>query len=206
VVEPLSSPHLDAVVQLHLRSLTGLLRSLGFGATRAYYRGSIRSDRAVAFVDLHQGRVGGFVVGSMNPGELRREILIHNLAETMIGTLVGFARNPPSAVRFLRSVLARGDKGYDTQAAELTYLAVDEEFRGAGIGKRLVEAFGQSIRKKGAAAYELSVDADNLRAIGFYKNLGFLDIGEYREFGSIHKRYRKELGSRDRDVIPRRNK
>jgi ribosomal protein S18 acetylase RimI-like enzyme len=194
VVETLANAHLDAVVGLHTRCLTGLLRSLGDRATRAYYRGFIRSDRGIGFVDLHEGEPAGFVVGSTSPLELRREILRRNSIETLVGTSLGFARNPVSAASFLRSAFARGDRGYDGRAPELTYLAVDEKLRGAGIGRRLVEAFDRAVRGAGGKAYELSVDADNLAAIRFYETMGFAGVCEYREFGILHKRYRRELG------------
>lgn len=191
--EPLATSHLDAVVGLHARSLTGLLHSLGVRATRAYYRGLIRSDRGIGFVEIHEGRPAGFVVGSTSPHELRREILRRNPIETSVGTLLGFVRSPSSAVHYVRSAFASGDRGYDGRTAELTYLAVDETLRGAGIGRRLVEAFDRAIREAGGTAYELSVDADNVPAIRFYETLGFVRIGEYREFGIVHNRYRREL-------------
>ncbi len=193
MVEPLASAHLDAVVGLHARCLTGLLRSLGDRATRAYYRGFIRSDRCIGFVEVHEGEPAGFVVGSTSPQELRREILRRNPIETLVGTLLGFARSPVSAAYFVRSAFARADRGYDGRAAELTYLAVDEKLRDAGIGRRLVEAFDRAVRDAGGTAYELSVDADNLPAMRFYEALGFVRVGEYREFGILHKRYRREL-------------
>lgn len=86
-----------------------------------------------------------------------------------------------------------GDRGYDGRAAELTYLAIDEKLRGAGIGGRLVEAFDRAVRDVGGTAYELSVDADNLPAMRFYETLGFVRVGEYHEFEILHKRYRREL-------------
>ena len=110
-----------------------------------------------------------------------------------MGTSLGFARSPVSAVNFVRSAFARGDRGYDGRAAELTYLAVDERLRGAGIGRRLVEAFDRAVRDAGGMTYELSVDTDNLPAMRFYETLGFVRVGEYREFGILHKRYRREL-------------
>jgi len=193
VVEPLASAHLDAVVGLHARCLTGLLRSLGSRATRAYYRGFIRSDQGIGFVDVHDGEPAGFVVGSTNPQELRREILRRNPIETLLGTSLGFARSPVSAVYFLRSSFARADRGYDSRAAELTYLAVDEKHRGAGIGRRLIEAFDRAVCDGGVTTYELSVDGDNVPATRFYETLGFARVGEYREFGTLHNRYRREL-------------
>jgi ribosomal protein S18 acetylase RimI-like enzyme len=86
-----------------------------------------------------------------------------------------------------------GNEDYDSQAAELIYLAVDQGERSSGVGKQLVEYFSQKLSESGVTAYELSVDADNQNAIRFYDRLGFVEINRYQEFGIDHKRYRMEL-------------
>ena len=193
MVERLTRCHVDAVAQLHLRCLTGLLCDLGVRAVRAFYEGAVRSERAVGLVDLEQGCLGGFVFGSVNPQQLKREILTHRLPQTLVSTCVGVIHRPSTLVSLWNSLVRPGGHGYDVQAPELTYLAVDEEHRTAGIGKKLVESFGQACRERRIFAYELSVDADNQSAINFYDRLGFSGVGEYREFDTLHRRYRKEL-------------
>ncbi len=193
MVETLTSSHVDAVAQLHLRSLTGLLRNLGFREIKAFYKGAVRSECAVAFVDLEQDSLGGFVFGSTNPQQLKREILANSFLETLVGTCVGVIRKPSTLISLWNSLVRASVEGYDAQAAELTYLAVDEKHQTAGIGRRLVDCFDQALRERGISAYELSVDADNQPAINFYDRLGFIPVGEYCEFGVLHKRYRKEL-------------
>ena len=134
----------------------------------------------------------GFVLGSAHPQKLRREILAHAYFKTLAAIGSGVMRKP-STLRFLLSSLRPGDKGYDSQAAELTYLAVDENQRLSGIGRQLVEHFSQKLIESGARAFELSVDTDNHQAIGFYERLGFVEVCRYRKCGIDHKRYRMEL-------------
>ena len=110
VVEPLTSSHVDSVARLHLRSLSGLLRYLGFRAIKAFYKGAVRSECAVAFVDLEQGSLGGFVLGSTNPQQLKREILANSFLETLVGTcrmalrsaLMKRSEEPPLSSQALR--------------------------------------------------------------------------------------------------------
>ena len=134
----------------------------------------------------------GFVLGSAHPQKLRREILTHSYFKTLAGIGSGVMRKP-STLRLLLSSLRPGDKDYNSQAAELKYMAVDQNQRSSGIGRQLVEHFSQKLIESGAGAYELSVDADNHQAIGFYERLGFVEVCRYREFGIDHKRYRMEL-------------
>jgi ribosomal protein S18 acetylase RimI-like enzyme len=79
---------------------------------------------------------------------------------------------------------------------ELTYLAVQAGGQRTGLGTSLVEAFGRELAARGATAYELSVETENVAAIGFYERRSFELVGEYAEFGRSFRRYRLEL---DRD-------
>ena len=185
--------HVDAVARLHSKSLTGLLRDLGPAAIRAFYLGAIKSDYAIAFVVLEQGILQGFVFGSTTPALLKRDILKNSFFETYLSTRLGVLRSPSTLISLWNRTWGSGERSYNAQAAELTYLAVDEETRTAGLGQRLVDGFGQALVERGVSAYELSVDADNGPAISFYHRLGFLRVGEYQEFGIKHLRYRLDL-------------
>ncbi|MFC1694918.1 GNAT family N-acetyltransferase [Pseudomonadota bacterium] len=193
MISAFDSSHVRAVAELHLENLTGLLRELGPGATYAFYHGAARSNSAVGFVYIAENQVLGFIFGSTNPALLRREVLGHSFFRTLIGIASGILRKPGN-LRFLLSSLLPKEKQYDTEIPELTYLAVGGRQRTSGIGRQLVEHFGQELKASGLTAYELSVDHDNRAAIGFYERLGFQDIGGYSEFGIEHRRYRLELG------------
>ena len=192
MLETLNSSHVNAVTQLHILSLTGLLHDLGPRATSAFYHGAACSSSAIGLVYMQESSLLGFVLGSANPQGLRREILVNNFFQTLVGTCSGVIRKP-STLRSLLSSLLPGDRDYDSQAAELIYLAVDQDERSSGVGKQLVEHFSQKLSDSGVTAYELSVDTDNENAIRFYDRLGFVEVNRYREFGIEHNRYRLEL-------------
>ena len=192
MIETLNNSHVGAVTQLHTCGLTGLLRDLGPRATRAFYHGAVCSDSAIGFAYIRESSLLGFVLGSANPQRLRREILANSFFQTLLGTCLGVMRKP-GTLRSLLSSFLPGNEDYDSQAAELIYLAVDQGERSSGVGKQLVEHFSQKLSDLGVTAYELSVDADNKNAIRFYDRLGFVEISRYREFGIDHKRYRMEL-------------
>jgi len=193
MIEPLTNLHVDAVANLHSKSLTGLLRDLGPGAIRAFYLGAIKSDCAIAFVVLEQGIFQGFVFGSTTPALLKQDILKNSFLAVLVSTCLGCLRRPSTLISLWSSTRGSGERGYTEQIAELTYLAVDGKHRTAGLGQQLVDRFGQALVERGVSAYELSVDADNESAIGFYHRLGFLRVGEYQEFGINRLRYRLDL-------------
>ena len=183
--------HVTEVALLHCKSLTGLLSVLGLSAARAYYRGSVQSDWGIGFVCLNGGGVHGFVLGSINPSRLRREVWLRNFRETLWSLSIGIIKRPSAMLALCQSFRVCG-RGRNDRSPELIYLAVDEASTEAGIGAQLVGAFNQALRDRGINAYELSVDVDNSRGIRFYEKLGFRPLDEYWQFGILRRRYRLE--------------
>ena len=190
VIAPLEPEHVAQVARLHCSALTGLLTELGESASRAFYEGCNKAGAATGFVWLNAGEVRGFVLGSVRPDLLKGAVVRANPVATVAGVLGGILRRPAALVWILKSFKGPDQGSFDPAIPELTYLAVHAEERGSGVGIRLVDAFTQAMREAGVSAYELSVDDDNYRAIAFYEGRGFRPISRYREFGTLHRRYR----------------
>lgn len=62
-------------------------------------------------------------------------------------------------------------------------------YRGQGLGQRLIEATLQAARDAGFVRVELSVHADNARAIVLYERVGFVREGIARKSACIDGRY-----------------
>ena len=193
MIVPMAAEHVEEIARLHCASLKGLLTVLGPRAARAYYRGGVRTSSAVGFVFLEDATVRGFVLGSAEPGALKRDVLRANPLDIAFALGAGIIRRPTSLVWLVKSVRGPDEGSYDPHAAELTYLAVSAARRSGGIGRGLVEAFTRAMRERGVSSYELSVDEDNGTAIGFYEKLGFCLVGRYREFDVLHCRYRLDV-------------
>lgn len=70
--------------------------------------------------------------------------------------------------------------GHDGRRGYIHHLGVLEEYRGLGIGKRLIEETEQVLRKQGIEKVHLFVFQDNEPAKAFYRRIGFTerqDIG-----------------------------
>mmetsp|Transcript_54244 Transcript_54244/g.100262 ORF Transcript_54244/g.100262 Transcript_54244/m.100262 type:complete len:252 (+) Transcript_54244:118-873(+) len=63
-------------------------------------------------------------------------------------------------------------------------LAVDEEFRRQGIGKKLLLWCGARARERGAEQLWLHVESNNTAALDFYRNLSFEIGNELEPYGS----------------------
>lgn len=97
--------------------------------------------------------------------------------------LVYFDGNEPIAAG---RIVQPGDTVY-----KIGRLAVLKQYRKQGLGKRLVEDMINYAEGKGGEKIEVGAQ---LRAVGFYKKLGFEAIGEeYEEIGVPHIRMIKIL-------------
>lgn len=66
--------------------------------------------------------------------------------------------------------------------SHITNIAIGEEHRGFGYGRKLTEALMQYLSNLGAAYATLEVRKSNIRAQNLYKSLGFIQLG-------VRKRY-----------------
>ncbi len=68
--------------------------------------------------------------------------------------------------------------------ADITNVAVDEPYRGAGVGRRMLENLMSLGRSRGVRRFTLEVRVSNAAAIGLYEKLGFFTVGVRKNFYS----------------------
>ena len=71
--------------------------------------------------------------------------------------------------------------------ADITNVAVDEAFRGQGIGRRMLEQLMDAGRARGVKAFTLEVRTGNTAAVSLYEKLGFERAGIRRNFYDLPK-------------------
>lgn len=92
---------------------------------------------------------------------------------------------------YILVILHRG-----TRLARLYSIAVDDRFRGRGVGRALILAGEQAAREAGRIDMRLEVRQDNEGAIRLYENLGYVRFGEYEDYYEDHEdayRYQKRI-------------
>ena len=70
--------------------------------------------------------------------------------------------------------------GRTAHTAHLGPLAIAAEEQGTGLAKTMLEASIDRLKQQGVTRVELMVSADNLRALAFYRKLGFQHEGTMR--------------------------
>ncbi len=66
--------------------------------------------------------------------------------------------------------------------SHVTNIAIEETFRGRGIGKQLTAGLMQYLSNLGAAYATLEVRVSNERAQNLYRSLGFMSIGKRKKY------------------------
>lgn len=66
--------------------------------------------------------------------------------------------------------------------AEILTIGVDSRYARAGLGWRLMQAAVREARARSAETMFLEVDETNTSALGLYRKLGFLKVGERRAY------------------------
>lgn len=193
MIRAMHSADVPAVASLHYARIPGLLTRLGRPAAQAWYSAALATGDAIGLVAMDGAELGGFVLGAVHPAGLRASVLRIRPATILGATLLGVLRRPANLPAVLRGRRGPPAGAFDPEMPELIYLATATGRQGLGIGQTLVAAFGNVMRGCGVAAYELSVDDDNTRAIDFYERAGLQQVGSYQEFGTAHRRYRRNL-------------
>jgi len=177
------------IVEAHLLSFSDyFLTSLGGYFLALYYRSFLSSDDHLILVARVENKVCGFVAGTIHERELFQNILV-KLKENWCGFAVvlaikflinsNFRREiweRLAYMRRLKKTLSKSRskiKAYNKMTATLYSIAVLDELRGKGISVSLMRKFEEEMRKKGVTICTLGVRDDNLRAIRFYRKMGW---------------------------------
>lgn len=194
----MTSDDVVATAEIHrLRLPHGFFAELGRHFLAVYHRSFIDSPHAVAVVASIDGRVAGFLVGTIRTAEHYREVVHHHGLQLALHAAAGLLRHPRALAHLVRyrlrryaRAVARYARGTDGEpdrdgprprprgVAVLTHVAVLPGASGHGLGAELVEHFVQAVREAGVAEIRLVTLTGADGAAGFYDRLGFRRLRE----------------------------
>jgi ribosomal protein S18 acetylase RimI-like enzyme len=164
-----------AAAALHAGQIReGFLASLGPRFLGRLYRRVPRVGNSFLLVLEKEGRVVGFLAGSVDVGALYKAFLIRDGAPAVLDCAGRLLRSPRRVFETLR----HGTSG-DPAEAELLAVAVDPEARGLGGGNMLVEGFLTEIARRGRSTADVVVASENVRAIALYRRTGFAVVERF---------------------------
>ncbi len=179
-VRPMTESDVETVVRLHQAAFAdSYMTTFGERFLSAFYQALITHPAGVGWVaaDGSDRPVGFCVGGSDDARSIARDMLRRRPFSFLWPALLNVLRSPRRLARLLQ--LARNyfgprvDAGEVPSTALLMQIAVAESLRGSGAAERMVEAFLGEMRDRGVGTVSLGVEAENARAIAFYRRLGF---------------------------------
>lgn len=134
------------------------------------------------FVALQEGKVSGFVLGgsSKNLQSTRKKFVRENVPSLLWATFISPKLWREAIRRFIAMFSTRSSKHSQSQTTLLEEetaicilsIAVSPELRGTGTAMDLLNFFENSLPHT-LTSYWLAVKSENLRAVSFYKKMGF---------------------------------
>ncbi len=190
----MKSKHIPDVAQLHIDKLDkALISLLGHKFVCCLYQAIIDSNQAFAFVAVGGGRVLGFVSCAEDISTVYKLVLRKSFFKMLPIFLSKMlrVRNIKSAIETLLYPARCSD---EFPSAELLSIVVDEQARGLGLGRKLVQACNNEFRKRGIYLYK-TVVGKPFSSNTFYEHVGFKFVGSSLHHGDkdIHNVYVMEL-------------
>lgn len=158
------------IASIHKRELnnTGFLSECSINFLATFYEEISKYDSTLLFVERSEtGLIKGFIFCSTEGDRYYRRFFVKNIF--MLIPYVSFI------YPFVKSAYKRfiTKKKYPYYRNELVQLAVDGQWHGKGIGKKLIKLVEMEFRKRGVSEYYLQVSSNNNSGINLYESIGF---------------------------------
>ena len=181
---------IPSIIDLHLSSFDKNHFSAVFSKEmlELYFENLLElNDFNLVFYDDDHNELLGYIIAGYNSQEAVNQFIKKNYLLVIL-TLI---KNPRFISEKVSEVSEKifGSKNKKNARCRLYLIAVNQNYKGVGIGKQLINVLENEIRKKGLNLYGLSVRKDNKDAIGFYNQNGYKV--EFENSKSIH--YIKEI-------------
>lgn len=188
---------LEGIVLEHCSSFKNSFSTcLGKKILFQYYQTYFDANPDLFFVAENKNKICGFVMGyycDKNPYSIflknnKKKILL----KTLLRLLLLDCRAWSKFFRLRKKTTVLNEKFESVSKQEkgdLLSISVLKEFRRQGIASLLIESFLNEIQNSGRKYCILSVKKNNIDAVAFYKNKGFV---KYKEDTCLH--YYKVLG------------
>jgi GNAT superfamily N-acetyltransferase len=179
---------------LHRTELAaGALAHMPPGFLASFYRYLANRNDCVVITAENEGRVVGFVVGTLHASSLLKSFVFAKPLETAKhGTRLMRAPRLLFRIISLALKLTSGDKQSHLDDRQLLSIAVDLGSSRLGIGTSLFNAVCEWFRLQGVSDFEIIAATTQTAALRFYKRCGAAEVGKTKLGGldAVRFRYR----------------
>ncbi len=176
-IRKLRSEDIPAVVVLHRKAISYSLNArLGKRHLSRIYKFVNKSEIAVVNIAEIDGKVVGAISATINSEKLSTEIIKSFSQKLLLAT--NLIIRPWLLYNVLEQYQLSLPVIYDNLLINscLASIAVAPEYRGQGIGKKLVASVEDYFKSQNIKFYRLDTFKTNTNAQAFYKKLGFVEL------------------------------
>lgn len=192
VLRDFSSDDFEAVVEMHFKTFKGLFSSdLGKSYLRSFYKEIVFSPENVCYVCKRRTKVVGFICGT---ADAKKAVRLPFKIKFPAYFLAALVRDPKTMVvhliRFAGKFLLFRDSNV---LAELLSIAVVEEVKGRGVGRKLLDHFQHFLLSKDQKKFRVFTDMRYSTGSKFYEKLNFSCVKKANLLGLEVRYYEKVL-------------
>ncbi len=188
--------HIDEILPIHLQELAEDFNTrLGtYYLKNIFFKESVISDIGFGYVFLINGKVAGYITGTLDSSRFfNRELILKHLLEWMYILTSRVVMRPSMLKEMILGYLEMRKFKAMPYKAHLTYIAIDAKYQGRKIGRDLVEAFVDHVRRLGMDGCFTGTNKDWPAANKLYQSAGFTPYGEITLPHSTQITYVKKL-------------
>lgn len=174
---------INDIVKIHQSAFDGFfLTSLGPHFLKLYYSSFIESEDGVVFCAFRQTDVVGFSACSFVSRGFNSSLIKKNLFRYGLEAIRLILTKPKAVIRLIKNLnKEKSDATIEDNGlyAELYSIAVDPSCQGGGVGRKLLMATEEEVKKHNN---QLSLTTDyynNEKTIAFYRSLEYQDFYEF---------------------------
>lgn len=167
---------IENVVEIHFAAFPDFfLSQLGRKFLTLYYNSVRKHKEGILLVCEKDGEIIGLCAGTLLSSGFNAKLIKSNLFRYGVESLKLLFTNPKSLIHLIKNMKKENSSiGDDGTYAELLSIAVNPNVQRSGVGKAMLLALEEEVKKNDGKRLSLTTDyEDNEKAIGFYKSLGY---------------------------------
>lgn len=172
----------ESIVKIHTDAFNGFfLTRLGPKFLTFYYTCFVKSDETVTMVAVEDGVVYGFSAATKVCKGFNSRLIRRNFFAFCVLSLKMFFTTPKALLRLAKNLTKKSESVEDDENyAELYSIGVSRDAQGKGIGKMLLAASEESLKREGVKRVSLTTDYENNeKTLGFYHSMGYDTLYEF---------------------------
>ncbi len=183
----------ERVSELHQAAMgESLWARLGRRFLIEVYRGLVDDPRFLGFVYEEEGRIRGFVAGTLDGSAMMSGVFRERVFGLAVAMVPGLLRDP-LAMRPLLETAFYFDRSGDTVRAESLFCSFEPDLRGKRVSGHINKVLFDELLARGHSHVKVTTERSNEGANRQLLSWGFAEDGEFRFYGKEMVRYVLDL-------------